>query len=90
MRSPARPACRPVKIEVAAPTAKSASTEITAETTVGAVPRPNKNGMSGSNAPNAKARNEEIAATHGDPSRARVEPELLAGQGVERDVATDP
>ena len=43
-------------------------------TTVAAVPLPNRNGRSGSNAPSAKATNDEIAATHGDPSFAGSRP----------------
>ena len=68
MRNPARPAWRPVKIDVAAPTPNSASTESTAATIVGAVPLPNRNGITGSAAPSAKATNDEPAATHGEPS----------------------
>ena len=39
-----------------------------AATIVGAVPLPNRNGMSGIAAPTANATNDEPAATHGDPS----------------------
>ena len=42
--------------------------------------------MSGIAAPSANARNDETAATHGEPSVCGIEAELFAGERVERDV----
>ena len=88
MRSPDRPAWRPVKIDVAAPTANSAITDTIAAAMVAAVPLPTRNGTNGMTAPSANARNEEIAATHGEPSFVGIETELLARERVERDVGS--
>ena len=85
--SPARPAWRPVKIDVAAPTPNSATTESTAATTVGAAPLPNRNGITGKSGARARRRRTTRSPpTHGEPSVLGIEPELLPRQRVERDV----
>ncbi len=57
-----------MKIDVAAPTPNNATTDSAAAMMVGVAPLPNRNGITGSTAPSAKAANDETAATHGEPS----------------------
>src|SRR6266540_2609001 len=72
-RDPLSSALRPVNSDSDAPTPKSASPLIAALMTTYAVETSsaagaNRNGTTGTTAPAANARNDPIAAPHGDPS----------------------
>ena len=84
MRAPEYSALRPVNSESRAPTPNSATavTPIAIGSACG--PGANRNGASGSSAPAANDRNDEIAAPQRRAELVRIEPQLLARERVER------